>query len=63
MFFGEVYSELDDDEIDIFFSQKVCNHKWKPIVLITSTVYDCEKCEVKKEEYERWREVEFKGRK
>jgi hypothetical protein len=26
-----------------------CAHQWKPTVLITSTVYDCAKCGIKKE--------------
>ena len=30
-----------------------CYHEWKPILLLTSTVYNCIKCGVKKEEYEK----------
>lgn len=35
--------------------QQICHHDWKAILLITSTVHDCTKCKVKKEEYEAWR--------
>lgn len=27
-----------------------CNHSWKATVLVTSTVYDCKKCGIKKED-------------
>lgn len=36
------------------WQQKVCIHLWKPTILIISTVYDCSKCGIKKEEYEEW---------
>lgn len=36
------------------WQQKVCIHLWKPTILIVSTVYDCSKCGIKKEEYEEW---------
>lgn len=29
-----------------------CSHSWKPVLLLTSTVYDCAKCGIKKEEAE-----------
>lgn len=41
-------------ENDIAWNQKVCYHDWKPTVLIISTVYDCTKCGIKKEDYEKW---------
>lgn len=31
----------------------LCNHEWKSILLITSTVYDCKKCGMKKEDYDK----------
>jgi hypothetical protein len=40
---------------DIPKTQQLCYHDWKPIVLIISTVYNCSKCGVKKEDYESWR--------
>lgn len=36
------------------WQQKVCIHLWKPTILIISTVYDCSKCGIKKEDYEEW---------
>lgn len=42
----------EDDSINT--KQKHCWHNWKPILLLTSTVYDCSKCGVKKEDYEKW---------
>jgi hypothetical protein len=41
--------------VDLPWNQKICSHDWKKIVLITSSVYDCAKCGVKKEDYERWK--------
>jgi hypothetical protein len=41
-------------EEDITWTQVYCTHKWKAVRLIISTVYDCEKCFVKKEDYEAW---------
>jgi hypothetical protein len=32
---------------------KFCLHVWKPILLLTSTVFNCEKCGIKKEDYEK----------
>lgn len=58
MSFDKVYSEIDNEKFDIFFSQKICNHKWKPIVLFSSTVYDCDSCGVKQEDYIKWMEKE-----
>ena len=45
------YSEDRWAEEDRLYSK--CSHDWKPILLLTSTVYDCIKCGVKKEEYEK----------
>lgn len=36
------------------FSEKdFCIHEWKPTLLIISTVYDCVKCGMKKEDYDK----------
>lgn len=42
------YSECIDFTYDSPFL--VCNHKWKPIFLLSSTVYNCEFCDMKKED-------------
>ena len=42
----------EQEEI-LSWTQKTCYHEWIPTVLIISTVYDCKKCGVKKEDYER----------
>lgn len=36
------------------YRQQTCAHSWKPILLITSTVYNCEKCDIHKEVYDEW---------
>ena len=46
--------EENNKEDSIDWKQKACYHAWKPTVLIISTVYDCTKCGVKKEQYEDW---------
>ena len=46
--------EEKKSENDIAWTQKVCYHDWKPTILIVSTVYDCTKCGIKKEDYEKW---------
>jgi hypothetical protein len=40
------------EEDRLTWSQQVCYHDWIPIMLLTSTVYDCRKCKIKKEDYE-----------
>lgn len=45
------YIEQSEEEIREW-KQRSCNHEWKAIILITSIVYDCVKCEMKKEHYE-----------
>jgi len=42
-----------DDVID--WNQKYCFHEWKSTLLIISTVYDCKKCGVKKEVFDKWK--------
>lgn len=32
---------------------RYCNHSWKPILLLTTTVYNCEHCDMKKETYDK----------
>jgi hypothetical protein len=32
---------------------QVCQHEWKGILLLRTTVYNCAVCDIKKEEYER----------
>jgi hypothetical protein len=43
-----------EDHSNITWTQKTCFHDWKATQLIISTVYDCKKCNVKKEEYDKW---------
>lgn len=45
--------EKSNNQEEISLTQKTCYHDWIPTVLIISTVYDCRKCGVKKEVYER----------
>lgn len=33
--------------------EKSCNHEWKAVELIYSTVYDCKKCGMKREDYDK----------
>jgi hypothetical protein len=37
------------------WKEQLCAHNWKPILLLTSTVFDCSKCGLKKEDLERWK--------
>jgi hypothetical protein len=46
-------------ELPLNWEQRTCFHDWKKTVLIISTVYDCTKCGVKKEEYDKWEEEKF----
>ena len=38
------------DNIELEYDKIYCNHDWKPILLLFSTVYDCKKCGIKKED-------------
>jgi hypothetical protein len=59
----ELYAQLEStyaqSTMDFFnFDQETpptftCNHYWKPIRLLNSTVYDCKHCGIKKEEVDR----------
>ena len=53
-YYGELDKKEEGLEGDIPWDQVVCIHSWKPILLLTSTVYDCTKCKIKKEDYEKW---------
>ena len=48
------------EEERIAWNQQICYHEWKPIILLTSTVYNCKKCNVKREEYEAWEKSQTK---
>lgn len=52
-YYGEP-EKKEEVEGDIPWDQVVCIHSWKPVLLLTSTVYDCSKCKIKKEDYEKW---------
>jgi len=45
---------LDEKSFEMWFGDTShgCRHDWKATVLLTSTVYDCTKCGVTREEYE-----------
>lgn len=43
----------------VSWQQQQCYHKWKETILILSKVYDCEKCGIKKEEYEKCEKEKF----
>lgn len=58
----DYYSSGDDitpppipKKSDLCYNQIYCYHDWKATVLIISTVYDCCKCGVKKEDFEKWK--------
>lgn len=46
---GNVFSGDSNWGINKEVNEK-CSHKWKPILLLFSTVYDCEICGKKKED-------------
>jgi hypothetical protein len=55
----EIFNNLaeDDFQLTIDFDDEMyppvirgCAHRWKSIVLITNTVYNCEYCGIKKED-------------
>lgn len=50
----ETEKKKESEEEFPTWNQRVCIHLWKPTILIVSTVYDCSKCGIKKEEYEEW---------
>lgn len=44
----------EEDKSDLSWTQKICIHNWKATVLIISTVYDCTKCGIRKEDYDNY---------
>jgi hypothetical protein len=50
-FEGEVPPPLPKLESE--YDRIYCDHSWKPILLVFSTVFDCRKCGMKKEDYEK----------
>lgn len=48
----ELPPPLPEDKLS--WTQKFCSHNWKATMLIISVVYDCTKCEAKKEEVDKW---------
>jgi hypothetical protein len=49
--YEEKQTEVKEDELT--WQERMCFHEWKAILLITSTVYDCVKCGIKKEKIDR----------
>ena len=43
----------DIEKIEIEYDKLYCSHEWKGTLLIYSTVYDCIKCGIKKEDLEK----------
>ena len=52
-------NEPKPKEEGIAWRQQHCYHDWKETILILSKVYDCKKCGVKKEDYEKWEKEKF----
>lgn len=54
----EIYSLPNDNKSwqntkpSIIFNNSRCNHKWKSILLLTTTVFNCQYCGLKKEDYD-----------
>lgn len=44
----------EEDNSKITWTQKFCTHDWKATQLIVSTVYDCRRCSVRKEDFDDW---------
>lgn len=44
--------DYDKDSPQNTWNKKFCMHEWKPVLLLISTVFDCAKCGMKKEDYE-----------
>jgi hypothetical protein len=55
--YDEVKPSDKKDSVNITYTQQYCDHKWKCIVLIISNVYDCIKCGIKKEDFEKWQKT------
>jgi len=48
-----VYGGRNKPEVVNSIDQKYCNHEWKEILLLNTTVYNCKHCDKKKEDYEK----------
>ena len=46
--------KIEEDSSSLSWDKQMCHHDWMPILLLTSTVYNCRKCNAKKEEFEAW---------
>lgn len=46
--------EKEKEKVELPFEQRTCWHDWKETTLIVSKVYDCTKCSLKKEDYDKW---------
>jgi hypothetical protein len=55
--YEDVPDSKPDGKVNITYTQKYCDHKWKCTILIISNVYDCVKCGIKKEDFEKWQKV------
>jgi hypothetical protein len=52
-YYGADWSQDEEKEPSVEYKRQRCWHVWKPILLLTTTVYDCENCGIKKENYEK----------
>lgn len=49
--FDDYYkSKKSEDWDDAYYP---CRHEWAPVLLLITTVYDCKKCGMKKEYYDK----------
>jgi len=47
-------SKKEEEEAALPWDKQMCHHDWKAIVLIRTTVYNCIRCDLKKEDFEAW---------
>lgn len=59
LFFGDKDDTINKDSLTL--DQKWCSHEFIPVLLLTSTVWDCKKCGVHKEQYERENNIQKWG--
>lgn len=52
-YFDYGYAEYEDEEKRLTEKKDTCYHEWIPIMLLTSSVWDCKKCGAKREEVEK----------
>ena len=50
--YGSDWKAEEPEEMTEEEKRKRCFHKWKSVLLLTSTVYDCEHCGIHKEKME-----------